>query len=97
MTSLPLRRITAANERTLPPPGEPEMGKVAAAARDHGVELLGPPPRRNGLSAPAERRRAHDKLGSSERPRHDRRHVPNGNQQRMIVPIGRSAAVSLLR
>ncbi|MDQ6729912.1 MAG: cupin domain-containing protein [Actinomycetota bacterium] len=28
----------------LPPPGEPAMAKVQAAAREHGVELLGPPP-----------------------------------------------------
>ncbi len=33
-----------AAERELPPPGEPDMNKVQAAAHEHGVELLGPPP-----------------------------------------------------
>lgn len=34
-----------ARERKLPPSGEPDMAKVQAAAREQGVELLGPPPR----------------------------------------------------
>jgi hypothetical protein len=33
-----------AGERALPPAGEPDMNKVQAAAHEHGVELLGPPP-----------------------------------------------------
>jgi quercetin dioxygenase-like cupin family protein len=33
-----------AKRRALPPAGEPDTAKVEAAGRDHGVELLGPPP-----------------------------------------------------
>ena len=33
-----------AQRRTLPPPSEPDIARVEAAGRDHGVELLGPPP-----------------------------------------------------
>ncbi len=33
-----------AGQRTLPPASEPDMPKVAAAAAEHDVELLGPPP-----------------------------------------------------
>ncbi|MDQ6778293.1 MAG: cupin domain-containing protein [Actinomycetota bacterium] len=33
-----------ATQRTLPPSGEPDMARVQTAAREHGVELLGPPP-----------------------------------------------------
>ncbi len=33
-----------ARSRTLPPQGPPDMGKVRAAAAEHGVEILGPPP-----------------------------------------------------
>ncbi len=35
---------TAAAGGGLPPPSEPDMARVQAAAREHGVELLGPPP-----------------------------------------------------
>ena len=30
--------------RTLPPPGPPNMAKLAAAAEKYGIEILGPPP-----------------------------------------------------
>lgn len=33
-----------AQERALPPDAPPDMGKLAAAAEAHGVEILGPPP-----------------------------------------------------
>ncbi|MBJ7604646.1 MAG: hypothetical protein JF888_15945 [Candidatus Dormibacteraeota bacterium] len=33
-----------AKQRAIPPPCEPDMAKVDAGARSHGVELLGPPP-----------------------------------------------------
>lgn len=33
-----------AQSRTLPPEGPPDMEKVQAAAREYGVEILGPPP-----------------------------------------------------
>jgi hypothetical protein len=31
-------------ERVVPAPGPPDMGQVVAAARQYGVEILGPPP-----------------------------------------------------
>lgn len=34
----------SARERTVPAPGPPDMDKVMAAARQYGVEILGPPP-----------------------------------------------------
>ena len=34
----------SARERTLPPGSAPDMAKVTAAAQEHGVEFLGPPP-----------------------------------------------------
>ena len=33
-----------ARERTLPPQAPPDMDRVTAAAEEHGVEILGPPP-----------------------------------------------------
>lgn len=33
-----------ASARVPPPPGPPDMGKVMAAAQQHGVGILGPPP-----------------------------------------------------
>ena len=33
-----------AQERTLPPQAPPDMDKLMAAANEHGVEILGPPP-----------------------------------------------------
>lgn len=33
-----------AQARTLPPHAPPDMERIAAAAREHGVEILGPPP-----------------------------------------------------
>jgi quercetin dioxygenase-like cupin family protein len=33
-----------ARERVPPPPGPPDMDTVMAAARQHGVDILGPPP-----------------------------------------------------
>lgn len=33
-----------ARQPGLPPAGEPDMARVQSAAREHGVELLGPPP-----------------------------------------------------
>lgn len=33
-----------AKQHAIPPPGKPDMAKVDAGARSHGVELLGPPP-----------------------------------------------------
>ncbi len=33
-----------AQERVLPPEGPPDMEKVGAAAKEYGVEILGPPP-----------------------------------------------------
>jgi quercetin dioxygenase-like cupin family protein len=37
-----------AQERTLPPQAPPDMDKVMAAANEHGVEILGPPPGARG-------------------------------------------------
>ena len=37
-----------AQERTLPPQAPPDMDKVMAAAEEHGVEILGPPPGARG-------------------------------------------------
>jgi quercetin dioxygenase-like cupin family protein len=37
-----------AQERTLPPQAPPDMDKVMAAANEHGVEILGPPPGTKG-------------------------------------------------
>ena len=33
-----------AQARTIPPVGPPDMEKVGAAAQEHGLEILGPPP-----------------------------------------------------
>lgn len=33
-----------AQERSLPPAGPPDMDKVEVAAREYGVEIIGPPP-----------------------------------------------------
>ena len=35
-------------ERTLPPQAPPDMDRVTAAAEEHGVEILGPPPGARG-------------------------------------------------
>ncbi len=37
-----------AQARTLPPQAPPDMDKVMAAANEHGVEILGPPPGARG-------------------------------------------------
>jgi quercetin dioxygenase-like cupin family protein len=37
-----------AQARTLPPQAPPDMDKVMAAANEHGVEILGPPPGAQG-------------------------------------------------
>jgi quercetin dioxygenase-like cupin family protein len=37
-----------ARERTLPPQAPPDMDKLMAAANEHGVEILGPPPGAKG-------------------------------------------------
>lgn len=39
-----------ARKRALPPEGPPDMEKVAAAAEEYGVEILGPPPGAQGRS-----------------------------------------------
>lgn len=37
-----------AGERVLPPQGPPDMEKLEAAAKEYGVEILGPPPGASG-------------------------------------------------